>query len=107
MNSELAETTLVSLLQKAYSGELAAALAYRGHSDSVRNSEERIRIRQIEEEEWTHRKMVGNFLCRFNSRPNHLREFKAYVLGNLLGFACHFLGWFAPMYLAGYLESKN
>ena len=39
---------LVAILQLAYSGELAAALAYRGHWKSVSDIEDRRRIRQIE-----------------------------------------------------------
>jgi len=36
---------LVRLLQLAYSGEKAAALAYQGHSRSVRDLEEKAMIR--------------------------------------------------------------
>ena len=40
---------LIALLQLAYSGELAAAHAYRGHWHSVRQSDERESIRKIED----------------------------------------------------------
>ena len=53
---------LIATLQMAYSGELAAGFAYRGHWHSVRDPEERRRIKQIEDEEWHHRKLVGEML---------------------------------------------
>ena len=53
---------LIALLQLAYSGELAAAHAYRGHWRSVRNADEKMAIRNIEDDEWRHRKLVGEML---------------------------------------------
>jgi demethoxyubiquinone hydroxylase (CLK1/Coq7/Cat5 family) len=98
---------LIQLLRKAYSGELAAALAYRGHWNSLSGHEDRERIKQIEFEEWMHRKLVGKILQSFRTPPDPVREVKGFLLGRLLGFGCGLLGWFAPMYLAGFLESKN
>ena len=46
---------LVRLLQKAYSAEKAAAFAYIGHARSVKSKEEKIAIKQIEDDEWVHR----------------------------------------------------
>ena len=44
-----ARQNLIRILQNAYSGELAAAYAYRGHWQSLKKSAaERERIRQIE-----------------------------------------------------------
>ena len=65
---------LVAILRLAYSGELAAALAYRGHWKSVSDAEDRRRIRQIEEEEWHHRGLVGNMLRDLGESPGKLRE---------------------------------
>jgi demethoxyubiquinone hydroxylase (CLK1/Coq7/Cat5 family) len=50
---------LITTLQLAYSGELAAGYAYRGHWHSVSDPHERERIKKIEDEEWHHRKLVG------------------------------------------------
>jgi hypothetical protein len=50
---------LITTLQMAYSGELAAGYAYRGHWHSVSDAEERDRIKIIEDEEWHHRRLVG------------------------------------------------
>jgi rubrerythrin len=98
---------LVALLQLAYSGELAAAHAYRGHARSVADPEERRRIRAIEDEEWRHREHVGEMLGELGARPDVWRERRALVVGKTLGLACHVGGWFAPMYGAGKLESRN
>ena len=97
---------LIHLLKKAYSGELAAALAYRGHWYSL-TGQDRERVKQIEFEEWMHRQTVGRILQSFRTSPDRIREVKGFLLGRLLGFGCGLLGWFAPMYIAGFLESKN
>src|SRR5687768_3545530 len=98
---------LISILQLAYSGERAAGYAYRGHWRSVTDPGERARIKTIEEEEWHHRKLVGEMLDNLGAVPNHRREIRATVVGRVLGFLCHFSGWLAPMYGAGKLESRN
>ena len=98
---------LIATLQLAYSGELAAGYAYRGHWHSVRDPEERKRIKQIEDEEWHHRKLVGEMLASLGSGPNKVREVRATIVGRILGLMCHVSGWFAPMYGAGRLESRN
>jgi len=98
---------LVAQLQLAHAGELAAAYAYRGHWKSCRDSGEREQIRKIEEDEWHHRGLVRNLLTQLKARPKILREVRFFVIGRTLGVACHFLGWFIPMYAAGRLESHN
>jgi hypothetical protein len=98
---------LVAILRLAYSGELAAALAYRGHRKSVSDAEDRRRIRQIEEEEWHHRGLVGAMLLALGESPGKLREVRAWLIGRTLGLLCHVSGWLAPMYGAGKLESRN
>jgi rubrerythrin len=101
------ETSLVALLQLAYSGERAAAYAYRGHWHSVSDPAEKDRIKQIEAEEWDHRRLVGEMLQSFGAGPNKWRELRATLIGRVLGIGCHMIGWFAPMYGAGKLESRN
>jgi rubrerythrin len=98
---------LIALLQLAYSGELAAAYAYRGHWRAVRNREERLRIEKIENEEWHHRTLVGEMLRTLDANPNKFREIRAAIMGRTLGLLCHVIGWLAPMYGAGKLESRN
>lgn len=98
---------LIEILRLAYSGEKAAAYAYRGHWRSVKDQATRAKIREIEEEEWHHRRLVGEMLETIGARPGRLRELRALVVGRTLGLLCHFSGWLAPMYGAGKLESRN
>lgn len=98
---------LAALLRLAYSGELAAALAYRGHWKSVKDPGERARIRQIEDEEWHHRDLVGGMLAQIGMAPSPARERRARMVGRALALFCHVAGWLAPMYGAGRLERRN
>ncbi len=102
-----ARAELVAVLRLAYSGELAAGYAYHGHWKSVADPEERERIRTIEDEEWHHRRLVGEMLAGLGERPSAWCEARAYLIGRILGALCHVSGWFAPMYGAGRLESRN
>lgn len=102
-----ARENLIRILQNAYSGEVAAAYAYRGHWRSLRESPERVRIMQIEEEEWDHRRRVGQLLEKLGAKPRPIREKVFWTIGRSLGVTCHVSGWFMPMYFAGRLESKN
>src|ERR1051325_6046425 len=98
---------LIALLQMAYSAELAAAYAYRGHWHSISTAEERDRIHRIENEELRHRELVGEMLASLGAVPNRSREVRATIVGRVLGCLCHVTGWLAPMYGAGRLESRN
>ncbi|HEY0347915.1 MAG TPA: ferritin-like domain-containing protein [Pyrinomonadaceae bacterium] len=98
---------LIALLQLAYSGERAAAYAYRGHWQSVSDEHERDSIRAIEEDEWRHRQLVGEMLAGLGAEPNNRREVRATIIGRTLGLLCHVSGWLLPMYGAGKLESRN
>lgn len=107
MQADKSKQDLIALLQLAYSAERAAALAYRGHWRSVRDTDERARIKQIEDEEWHHRELVGEMIEKLGARPRRQREVRSLLIGRTLGFLCHLMGWFAPMYGAGRLESRN
>ena len=98
---------LIEILQSAYSGELAAGLAYRGHWNSVTDPGQRTAIRKIEQEEWFHRRRVGEMLTSLSARPLKRREVRLWIIGRSIGLACHLIGWFFPMYFAGRLESGN
>lgn len=104
---QAAQQELIALLQLAYSGELAAAHAYRGHWHSVADAAERARIAEIEQEEIHHRKLVGEMLKSLGASPNRAREIRATLIGRSLSFLCHVSGWLLPMYGAGRLESGN
>jgi rubrerythrin len=98
---------LVRQLQLAYSGELAAALAYAGHSRAVRDLKQKERIRKIEDEEWHHRRLLGDMLRDLGAGIRRGREFRAQIIGRTLSVLCHVSPWFFPMYGAGRLERGN
>src|SRR4030095_14669870 len=60
-----------------------------------------------EQEEWVHRKRVGEMLSSLGAAPRKFREAKLWLIGRTIGLACHLIGWFLPMYFAGRLESGN
>ena len=64
-------------------------------------------MKEIEDEEWRHRALVGEMLSEVGANPSRLREMKAWFIGHSLSFLCFVSGWFAPMYAAGKLESRN
>lgn len=107
MTEDDSSRSLIALLQLAYSAERAAAYAYRGHWHSLPREDERRRIKQIEDEEWHHRDLVGQMLKNMGAQPSRQRETRALVVGRGLGLLCHVTGWLAPMYGAGRLESRN
>lgn len=109
MSGDAAAATrdLIAILRLAYSGERAAALAYRGHSRSCADPDERRRIHEIEIEELHHRALVGDMLRALSAAPQRARERRAWLIGSVLGALCHVTGWLAPMYGAGKLESRN
>jgi rubrerythrin len=98
---------LIHTLHMAYSGEKAAGYAYNAHWKSVKNSEQRKQIQNIESEEWAHREIVGKMLTFLGARPQPARELLMAIIGRTVGFACYLIGWFLPMYFAGRLESAN
>jgi rubrerythrin len=104
---EDARSQLIAVLQAAYSGERAAGYAYRGHARAVADPLEKARLLEIEEEEWHHRRLVGEMLSSLAAHPRPLLELRAICIGRTLGFLCHLTPWFLPMYGAGRLESHN
>jgi demethoxyubiquinone hydroxylase (CLK1/Coq7/Cat5 family) len=107
MDKESDLSSLVNILKLAYSGELAAAYAYRGHWKSLKNPSEIARIKQIEDEEWAHRQNIARMMEFMEIRPSALRDVRCWIVGRSIGIACHLMGWFLPMYFAGRLESGN
>ncbi len=98
---------LVDLLQKAYSAEKAAAYAYQGHAGSVWRKAEKIAIRQIEEDEWNHRKEVLNIMNYYSIPINKWYEKRFALIGKTISASCYAIGWFMPFFFAGKLESGN
>jgi rubrerythrin len=104
---KLDHSKLVDLLRRAYSAEKAAAFAYQGHAGSVRNQDEKASIKQIELDEWGHRKEVLGIMKRYNIPVSKYYEFRFHVIGKIISFSCYIIGWFMPFYFAGRLESGN
>lgn len=98
---------LVDLLQQAYSAERAAAFAYLGHAGSVKDINEKSAIKQIEIDEWNHRKEVLQIMQQYNLPVSTFYEIKYYIIGKIISFSCYIIGWFMPYYFAGRLESGN
>lgn len=104
---KLAHPALVDLLQMAYSAEKAAAFAYVGHANSLKNKTAIQAINQIEQDEWDHRKEVLHIMQKYEIPISAWYELKFHVIGRGIGMACHVIGWFMPYYFAGRLESGN
>lgn len=98
---------LTDLLQKAYSAEKAAAFAYQGHAGSVKDPQEKAAIRQIELDEWNHRREVLEIMQQYHIPVSRYYEFRFYVIGKIISFSCYIIGWFMPFFFAGRLESGN
>ncbi len=98
---------LKRLLQKAYSAEKAASYAYQGHAASVRNKLDKIAIKQIENDEWYHRKEMLAIMNHYDIPVSRWYEIRFAVIGKLISVSCHVIGWFMPFFFAGKLESGN
>ena len=104
---KLKHPALIDLLQRAYSAEKAAAFAYQGHAGSVKDKEEKKAIRQIEMDEWNHRREVLEMMKQYDVPISKYYEVRFHVIGKLISGSCYVIGWFMPFYFAGRLESGN
>lgn len=103
----LQHKALIDLLQKAYSAEKAAAFAYQGHAGSVKDEVEKAAIRQIEIDEWNHRKEVLEIMNLYEIPVSKYYELRFHIIGKIISGSCYVIGWFMPYYFAGRLESGN
>ena len=104
---KLNHPTLERSLQRAYSAERAASLAYIGHAASLRDPAEKAAIKRIEDDEWAHRRHVLALMRHHDVPVSRWLEARYYVIGRLIGASCHVIGWFMPYFFAGKLESGN
>ncbi|MBK6397074.1 MAG: ferritin-like domain-containing protein [Bacteroidetes bacterium] len=104
---QIEHKALRKLLQQAYSAEKAAAFAYQGHAGSVKDPEQKKAIRQIEIDEWNHRKEVLLIMQKYDIPVSRFNEFKFHIIGKVISGSCYVIGWFMPFYFAGSLESGN
>ena len=98
---------LTKLLQQAYSAEKAAAFAYIGHAKNVKTEAEKLAIKQIENDEWEHRKEVLGIMNEYTIPISKFYEFKYHLIGRTISAACYVIGRFMPFFFAGKLESGN
>lgn len=104
---KLDHPALVELLQRAYSAEKAAAFAYIGHAGSLKSPEEKAAVKQIEDDEWGHRKNVLVIMQKYDIPISKYYEIKFHVIGRIISMSCYVIGWFMPYFFAGKLESGN
>jgi hypothetical protein len=104
---KLSHPALVDLLQQAYSAEKAAAFAYQGHAGSVKKLADKQAIKQIEDDEWNHRKEVLELMELYDVPVSKFYELKYHVIGKIISASCYVIGWFMPYFFAGKLESGN
>lgn len=98
---------LIHILQMAYSGEKSAALAYQGHAGAVSDTQDKLKIKAIEQDEWDHRQHVGEMLASLNAHPHPGREILQVMIGRVIKPMCYVSGWFFPMLGAWLLEEAN
>jgi hypothetical protein len=104
---KLDHKALVDLLQRAYSAEKAAAFAYQGHAGSLKEKDQQLAVKQIELDEWNHRREVLDIMRLYSIPISKYYEFRFHVIGKLISYSCYVIGWFMPFYFAGRLESGN
>ena len=104
---KLDHPALVDLLKRAYSAERAASFAYIGHAGSLRDTAEKARVKEIEADEWDHRREVKVLMDRYKIPVSRWYEWKFFLIGKVIGLSCYVIGRFMPYFFAGKLESGN
>src|SRR3569832_1611720 len=84
---------LVRSLQRAYSAERAASFAYIGHAGSLRDPVAKATIKQIEVDEWAHRRHVRAIMQAHDIPVSHWFEMQYYAIGKLIAGSCYVIGW--------------
>ena len=91
-------------LKLAYSTEIGAMRAYRGHAAATREPDVRADIEQIGADELHHRQQVGALLERFGARPWWWLEWTFRAIGRVIGLGCHVWGGWASAFGAAQFE---
>jgi rubrerythrin len=98
---------LVELLQRAYSAERAASFAYIGHAGSLQDPAAKAAVKQIENDEWDHRRHVLAIMQQYDIPVSRWFEIRYFWIGKVISGSCYVIGWFMPYFFAGKLESGN
>ena len=104
---KIEHSKLIDSLRKAYSAEKAASYAYIGHAGSLRDGDEKLSVKQIEDDEWEHRANVLKIMDQYDIPVSRWYEIKFAIIGRVIGMSCYFIGRFMPYFFAGKLESGN
>ncbi|MGZ3861920.1 MAG: hypothetical protein ACXVPN_07280 [Bacteroidia bacterium] len=104
---KLDHAALEDLLKMAYSAEKAAAFAYQGHAASLKTEEEKKAVKQIEDDEWGHRREVLELMKQYDVPVSKYYEVRFHIIGKMISWSCFVIGRFMPFYFAGRLESGN
>src|SRR6185295_9346646 len=104
---KLNHPALVELLQRAYSAERAASFAYIGHAGSLKNPVAKAAVKQIENDEWDHRRHVLAIMRQYDIPVSRWLEIRYFFIGKIISGSCYIIGWFMPYFFAGKLESGN
>ena len=107
LRRSLNHPALERLLQRAYSAERAASFAYIGHAGSLRDPAAKAAVKQIEDDEWAHRRHVLALMQQYDVPVSRALELRYYVVGKVIAASCYVIGWFMPYFFAGKLESGN
>jgi hypothetical protein len=107
MAVQLNHPALVESLQRAYSAERAASFAYIGHAGSLKDPAEKAAVKQIENDEWGHRRHVLGIMQQYDIPVSRAFEVRYYLIGKIIAGSCYVIGWFMPYFFAGKLESGN
>lgn len=95
---------LVFHLKVAYSTEIGASTAYRGHAAATREPEVRAEIRRVLDDELHHRAAVGALLDELGARPWWWLELAFRLVGTVIGAGCHVWGGWASCFGAAQFE---
>jgi hypothetical protein len=82
-------------------------VAYIGHATSLKNPAAKAAVKQIEDDEWGHRRNVFAIMQQYDIPVSRFYEFKFHVIGRVISASCHVISWFMPYFFAGKLESGN
>lgn len=91
-------------LKVAYSTELGASTAYRGHAAATADPDVAAQIRQILDDELHHRKTLGDLLTEFDAVPYTFLEWLFWCVGNVISVGCHLWGEWASAFGAAQFE---
>jgi rubrerythrin len=89
---KLPHPPLVELLQRAYSAERAASLAYIGHAGSLKDPVAKATVKQIENDEWEHRRHVLAIMQRYDIPVSRAYEIRYYLIGKFIAGSCYVIG---------------